>query len=328
MGKASKWLRNFLIGRKDNEGKRKNVSVSFEDHGSSMANPPPSPLRRIWSFGKSASDVRVCKSSRSFNTMTASSIVNQAALDLENQHDNTRVLSMAAYETSLTSRAIKDDAARRIQASFRAYLARRALHALKGLVKLQALVRGHLVRKQTTATLRCMHALMSIQLQARVQRIRMASKPQLTPKSQLSTHGRLPLEMGFKREQKDEKNGAFKSKNGFTNRSKTERIEQGITRCFFDEISASKKKQNYEEFSFTTPNSPRHCPPLKSKPTTPGRSSFSSYEYPWMPKYMANTQSSRAKVRSQSEPKQRPASSFKAKGKRTASSEQTNDNNM
>ena len=62
--------------------------------------------------------------------------------------------------------------------------ARRALHALRGLVKLQALVRGHLVRKQTTATLRGMHALMSIQVRARIKRIKMAEEvipPEISP---------------------------------------------------------------------------------------------------------------------------------------------------
>ena len=52
--------------------------------------------------------------------------------------------------------------------------ARKALSALKGLVKLQALVRGHLVRKQATATLRCMQALVTVQARALAQRIRMA----------------------------------------------------------------------------------------------------------------------------------------------------------
>lgn len=54
--------------------------------------------------------------------------------------------------------------------------ARKALCALKGLVKLQALVRGHLVRKQATATLRCMQALVTVQARARAQRIRMTEE--------------------------------------------------------------------------------------------------------------------------------------------------------
>lgn len=52
--------------------------------------------------------------------------------------------------------------------------ARRALIALKGVVKLQALVRGQNVRKQTKLTLKCMEALVRVQDQVRYQRARLS----------------------------------------------------------------------------------------------------------------------------------------------------------
>ncbi|KAM7260433.1 hypothetical protein ACFE04_016174 [Oxalis oulophora] len=50
--------------------------------------------------------------------------------------------------------------------------ARKALRALKGLVKLQALVRGYLIRKQATATFHSMQALIRAQASVRSQRLR------------------------------------------------------------------------------------------------------------------------------------------------------------
>ncbi|XVF09120.1 hypothetical protein REPUB_Repub07fG0063700 [Reevesia pubescens] len=57
----------------------------------------------------------------------------------------------------------QEQAATLAQAAFRGYLARRAFRALRGIIRLQALIRGHLVRRQAIATLCCMMGIVKLQ---------------------------------------------------------------------------------------------------------------------------------------------------------------------
>ncbi|KAM7250960.1 hypothetical protein ACFE04_022843 [Oxalis oulophora] len=63
-------------------------------------------------------------------------------------------------------------AAVKAQAAFRGYRARRAFKTLKGIIRLQALIRGHLVRRQAGATFHCVSGIVKLQALARGRMVR------------------------------------------------------------------------------------------------------------------------------------------------------------
>ncbi|KAL0446547.1 UNVERIFIED_CONTAM: protein IQ-DOMAIN 1 [Sesamum latifolium] len=84
------------------------------------------------------------------------------------------IIRLSAQPSSNATSFKQHSAARVIQTAFRGYLARRALVALKGIVKLQALIRGQNVRKQANMTMKCMQALLRVQARVRDQRARLS----------------------------------------------------------------------------------------------------------------------------------------------------------
>uniref|UniRef100_A0A7N0UD15 Uncharacterized protein n=1 Tax=Kalanchoe fedtschenkoi TaxID=63787 RepID=A0A7N0UD15_KALFE len=80
--------------------------------------------------------------------------------------------------TRFAGKSKEEVAAIKIQTAFRGHMARRALRALRGLVRLKSLMQGSCIKRQSMSTLRCMQTLSRVQSQIRARRIRMSEENQ------------------------------------------------------------------------------------------------------------------------------------------------------
>ncbi|KAM1384447.1 hypothetical protein PS2_036395 [Malus domestica] len=77
---------------------------------------------------------------------------------------------------------IEDIAAIRIQTAFRAYVARKSLRSLKGIVRLQIMTQAYPVAKQTTTTLSYLHSWSKIQAEVKARRLCMVTEGRIKQK--------------------------------------------------------------------------------------------------------------------------------------------------
>ncbi|KAL3812573.1 hypothetical protein ACJIZ3_013841 [Penstemon smallii] len=291
MGKTGKWLRNLLTGKKDHKEKEQS-----KNHPISIPQPTTPKEKRRWSFRRSST--------------TAPGTTPPEAV---------AVIQLTADAAEKTS-ADEEAAAIKIQSVFRGYLSRKALKALKGLVKLQALVRGHLVRKQATATLRCMQALVSVQARARAQRLLMAAEETNQINQRQFNHRKSTQDNKFMHSNQDYDRGleenikivemdlghynpVTKSRNSYSSRTHVDKTE--ITD--FDEHSFNTAQSSPQCYSRTISKHDSEKLPFSYPRSEYAESLYNDYTF--CPNYMSNTESSRAKARSHSAPKQRPVES-------------------
>ncbi|KAK4778390.1 hypothetical protein SAY87_018577 [Trapa incisa] len=342
MGKPGKWLRRFLIGKKGKDkDKSKLLQVAAAENPTTPIPIPPSTRREKWhwSFRRSPAAPPTPKESTSTPELPLGS---SSASALHGASDHKRqALAVAAAADAVVAAAqapaaviqltggagghtprtnsIQEAAAIRIQSFYRSYLATKALRALRGLVKLQALVRGHLVRRQATATLRCMQAIVTVQARARIQRLKMSEdsrssnpQPSTRRRSTYEEHRRninqelemIAAEENIKIVEMDTgemRTPTAKSRNSYSKQEANSQISPAP--FALTEMSPRTYSGHFEDYGplWTAQNSPQ-CYSAVAKIETSRVSSSNDY----CPNYMANTESSRAKVRrSQSAPKQR-----------------------
>ncbi|URD92195.1 IQ calmodulin-binding motif family protein [Musa troglodytarum] len=353
MGKAGRWLRSFLTGKKDvNKEKAESSSpLPTKTRSAPILVPAPKEKKR-WSFRRSAgpgkssgspelsisapvqglSEAEIEQKRHAMAVVVATAAAADAAVAAAQAA--AAVIRLTTASTKQKISAVEEDAAVKIQSAFRAYLARKALCALRGLVKLQALVRGHLVRKQAAATLLRIQSLVTAQERARAQRIRMAEESHVVPQRQ-SIHRKSPQHPRSRQSHDMDRNaeenikivemdlggsrGNTKSRYSYSI-TETEAKDHRFSGYYGDVHTPSKIVQyqqfspapsvltemsprtysgHFEDFSFATAQS---SPQYLSAISVPDPSR--SCDYPF-PNYMANTESSRAKARSQSAPRQR-----------------------
>ncbi|XP_024980597.1 protein IQ-DOMAIN 14-like [Cynara cardunculus var. scolymus] len=185
MGKAARWFRGLLGMKKDKEN-ADNMS------------PRDRKEKKRWSFGKPMKESPAAAvAANSNSSLTTDPTWLRSYMSASEKEQNKHAIAVAAATAAAADAAVAAAqaavavvrltshgrgtlfgggrerwAAVKIQTVFRAHLARKALRALRGLVKLQALVRGFLVRKRAAATLYSMQALLRAQTAVRSQRAR------------------------------------------------------------------------------------------------------------------------------------------------------------
>ncbi|CAK8576359.1 unnamed protein product [Lathyrus sativus] len=162
MGASGKWFKSLLSHKKISSSTTTTTDQEKKINGDNKSGP----TKKKWKLWKSSSE-----GSSSCSSMKKSGGGGTASV-CDSSLTAAAVAVMVRAQPKDFNLIRQEWAAIRIQALFRAFLARRALRALRVVVRLQAIFRGRQVRKQAAVTLRCMQALVRVQARVRARNVR------------------------------------------------------------------------------------------------------------------------------------------------------------
>ncbi|CAA0335057.1 unnamed protein product [Arabidopsis thaliana] len=177
MGKSTKWLKNVLLGKKTSKSsgsKDKERVVSGKEVLVTSKVEESDVVSDLPSFEVAETNT-VDRSGGMLETQNVGpEEISDDEIELPEgkSTDSQNVAPVQDHSLSDAERIQREIAATSVQAAFRGYLARRAFWALKGIIRLQALIRGHLVRRQAVATLFSVMGIVRLQAFARGREIR------------------------------------------------------------------------------------------------------------------------------------------------------------
>ncbi|EAY75778.1 hypothetical protein OsI_03694 [Oryza sativa Indica Group] len=340
MGRIIRWLKKLLTGRKEaHKGLKENHAVS---DGAEKE-------KSRWSFAKhrrSGVD--------SGRRPSEAALAAVAAVAVE-PSEVRRPCHCGEVENAIARR---EKAAMVIQKAYRGYLARKALRALRSLVKLQALVRGYLVRKQAATTLHRLQALMRLQASSRAATRASYRKSMEQERISVEETRLKTTTPGHRRRLSDSADSNYERSPRIVEmdtchrRSRSSRIAIRHSRDHSSDcltpapmppapLSCSspisikqpprlsiQRSQHHERdtrHAKTAHNTPRlGAPPYGSSPANKSvdgmaRARLSHRDALGSPRYMAGTASSAARTRCQSAPRQRQAAEAPARSRRSCS---------
>uniref|UniRef100_A0A2C9V950 DUF4005 domain-containing protein n=1 Tax=Manihot esculenta TaxID=3983 RepID=A0A2C9V950_MANES len=144
------------------------------------AAPPPLPHQ--------SEEVKTIEVTNEQNEQAYSVAVAAAAEPVHPSFEPTMEVVQHVKVNKFAGKPSKEVAAIKIQTAFRGYMARRALRALRGLVRLKSLMEGPPVKRQAIHTLQCMQTLARVQSQIHSRRVRMSEENQALHRQLLQKH--------------------------------------------------------------------------------------------------------------------------------------------